>query len=56
MYCCKRIAFAALEENLDHRRRREQDPEENVDDHAEKVMRHVIVKVRSKEDICEPFS
>ena len=56
MYCCKRIAFAALEENLEHRRRREQDPEENDDDHAEKVMRHVIVKVRSKEDICEPFS
>lgn len=46
MYCCKRMAFAALEENLEQRRRREEDPEENVDDHSEKVMKHVIVKVR----------
>ena len=47
MYCCKRVAFAALEENLQQQRRRqEEDPEDNVDDHSEQVMKHVIVKVR----------
>ena len=58
MYCCKRVAFAALEENLQQRRgRREEEPEDNVDDHSEKVMKNVIVKVRIR--VCmmsESFS